>query len=281
MDCQAHSIDGKKIADSILSDVKQRVAKLAAKPGLAIILVGTDPASYIYVGLKEKASQFAGIAFEKYVLPESTGEQKILDKISELNGRTDINGILVQLPLPKGYVADKVVGAIDPMKDVDGFHPANLQALQQGRPGLVPGLAAGIVELVKSTGVRLPGKRAVIISNSQVFCQPIVFLLAGLGCAVEQVGSRDAGLAEKTSSADVIIVAIGRPKFVKKEMVKSGAIIIDVGYNRLNGKAVGDVDFSRVCESAGWVTPVPGGVGPMTVAMLLHNVLHAYELQRR
>lgn len=281
MTSQARAIDGKKIADAILLDVKGQVSRLSDKPGLAIILVGTDPASYIYVGLKERASQEAGIVFEKYLMPEKIGEQKVLEKISELNGRQDINGILVQLPLPKGYDTDRIISAIKPFKDVDGFHPENIQSQQQGRPGLVPGLAAGVVELVSNTREHLSGKKAVIISNSRIFYQPIAFLMEKLGCTVEHIAADDAGLSQQTLAADVIIVAIGRPRFIKKEMVKKGAIVIDVGYNRLNAKAVGDVDFSGVAEVANWITPVPGGVGPMTVAMLLKNVLRAYELQRQ
>jgi methylenetetrahydrofolate dehydrogenase (NADP+)/methenyltetrahydrofolate cyclohydrolase len=281
MNSQAKIIHGKKIADSVLRDVKQRVAKFSQKPGLAIILVGSDPASYIYVGLKERAAQQVGVALEKYLMPEQIGEQKVLDKIKELNGRPDINGILVQLPLPKGYDTDKVISAIQPIKDVDGFHPANIQSQLQGRPGLVPGLAAGVVELVKSTKSALSGKKTVIISNSRIFYQPIAFLMEKLGGRVGHVSPDDTALSEQARAADVIIVAIGRPRFVKKNMVKPGAIVIDVGYNRLNGKAVGDVDFTGVAEVADWITPVPGGVGPMTVAMLLQNVLRAYELQRQ
>ncbi len=278
---QAHIIDGKKIADSILTGVKKRVAGLSDKPGLAIILVGTDPASYIYVGLKEQAAQQVGVALDKYVMPEQVGEQKVFDKISVLNSRKDINGILVQLPLPKGYDTDKIISSILPIKDVDGFHPENIQSQQEGRLGLVPGLAEGIIELVRSTGESLAGKKIVIISNSKIFYQPLAQLFEKLGCSVGHVSADDTTLSELTSSADIIIVAIGRPRFVKKDMVKPGAIVIDVGYNRVNGKAVGDVDFGPVSEIAGWVTPVPGGVGPMTVAMLLKNVLRAYDLQRQ
>ncbi|MFH1207446.1 MAG: bifunctional 5,10-methylenetetrahydrofolate dehydrogenase/5,10-methenyltetrahydrofolate cyclohydrolase [Patescibacteria group bacterium] len=277
---RAHIIDGKKIADGVLQDVKRSVAKLSNKPGLAIILIGSDPASYIYVGLKEQAAQDVGIVIEKYVYPENIGEPKVMEKISELNGRKDINGILVQLPLPKGYGTDKIISAIKPIKDVDGFHPENIQSQQQGRPGLVPGLAAGIVELARSTGESLTEKKTVIISNSKIFYQPIALLMEKLGSRADHVSPDDIKLAEQTLAADVIIVAIGRPRFVKKEMVKPGAIVIDVGYNRLNGKAVGDVDFTDVSGVAGWITPVPGGVGPMTVSMLLQNVLRAYELQR-
>lgn len=280
MNSQAHIIDGKSIADGILSRVRLNVASLPTRPGLAIILVGTDPASYIYVGLKERASQQAGISFEKYVMPEGVGEQAILKKISELNERKDVHGILVQLPLPKGYDVDRVIGSIDPAKDVDGFHPENIKALQGGRPGLVPGLAEGILELVQSTGVSLSGTRAVIISNSKVFYQPIEWLLSARHCAVEHVGPDDPAVVKKVRSADIVIVAIGRARFIKKDMIKPGAIVIDVGYNRLNGKAVGDVDGDGVSEVAGWISPVPGGVGPVTVAMLLQNVVRAYELQR-
>ncbi|MFA6553200.1 MAG: bifunctional 5,10-methylenetetrahydrofolate dehydrogenase/5,10-methenyltetrahydrofolate cyclohydrolase, partial [Patescibacteria group bacterium] len=179
------------------------------------------------------------------------------------------------------YDTDKIISAIKPIKDVDGFHPANIQSQLHGRPGLVPGLAAGIVELVKNTGENLSGKKTVIISNSKVFYQPIEYMFSQVGCQVEHRGPDDAGLTEKIQSADIVIVAIGRPKFIKKEMMKKGVIVIDVGYNRLNGKAVGDVDFAGVAEVAGWITPVPGGVGPMTVAMLLQNVLRAYEIQRQ
>lgn len=276
---QARIIDGAKIAKKIRDKLKKQVSNLVQKPGLAIILVGSDPASYVYVGLKEQAAKEIGICFEKDYYQTSISQDVILHKISELNSRPDINGILVQFPLPKGFDENKIVQAINQEKDVDGFHPKNIANLLLGRPVIIPGLALGVVELLKSTKEKLKGKNAVVIAKGNVFSQPVSYLLKQNGLKVTITNPDSDKCLEITKQADVIIVAVGKAKFLIADMVKPGAIVIDVGYNRINNKAIGDVDFEPVSQKASWITPVPGGVGPMTVAMLLNNVLQAFQIQ--
>lgn len=277
----AHIIDGNAIALAIRNELKEKVARLADKPGLAIILVGDDAGSHMYVNLKEKAAEEAGIHFEKDYYPATISQDVVLSKIAELNERQDIHGILVQFPLPKGFDENKIVAAIKPEKDVDGFHPENIRLLMDEKPRLIPGLALGIVRLVESTKPVLSGMNATVVAKGDVFANPLKQLLQQNGASVAVVSPDASDCTELLQRADIVVVAIGKPKFLKAEMIKEGAVIIDVGYNRMNNKAVGDVDFESVKEKAGWITPVPGGVGPMTVAMLLNNVLRAYAIQTK
>jgi len=273
-------IDGKKIASGIKAELKKKIAKLPDKPGLAIILIGDDLGSHVYVGLKEKAAEEAGIYFEKYQFSESAAEEEVMSLIKKLNVNDSIHGIVVQFPLPANFSKENILTVMTPKKDVDGFHPENITRLLNGRPRLVPGLAAGVLRLIKSTGEQLAGKQAVVVTNSKVFSEPLGYLLKQEGVDTSACNSETSDCKHLTRQSDILAVAIGRPRFIRGEMIKQGAIIIDIGYNQVNGKAVGDVDFESVKEKAGWLTPVPGGVGPMTVAMLLNNVLNAYEIQK-
>ncbi|EKD32773.1 MAG: bifunctional 5,10-methylene-tetrahydrofolate dehydrogenase/5,10-methylene-tetrahydrofolate cyclohydrolase [uncultured bacterium] len=277
MPCQI--IDGSAIAKQIRDEVKEKIEQLPSKPGLAVILVGSDPASHVYVGLKEKACKEVGINSERYLYFATVDEIEILNKIEELNGRYDINGILVQLPLPS-QDENKIISAIDPSKDVDGFHPTNIESLKNGTQLLLPPTALGIMRLIEASGRPITGLKAVIIA-SEIFAAPIKILLADNGVASESIRADDPELAAKTKKADIVIVAIGRPNFIKAEMIQQGAIVIDVGTTRVGDKIVGDVERESVEKVAGWLTPVPGGVGPMTVAMLMANVLRSYEKQNK
>ncbi|MDD5039677.1 MAG: bifunctional 5,10-methylenetetrahydrofolate dehydrogenase/5,10-methenyltetrahydrofolate cyclohydrolase [Patescibacteria group bacterium] len=270
-------IDGRRTAAAIRRQLKQHVARLSGTPGLAIVLVGTDPASRTYVSLKEKAAREIGVHFEKYVFPATTPEKAVLKCIKELNARQDIHGIVVQFPLPRGLSKQTVIRTIAPEKDVDGFKPENITALLAGKPFVVPGLAAGIMQLLEGTGVRLAGMHAVVLANSKVFSVPLAYLLKQRGVAVTAFKPTAQALQRKAPTGDILIVAVGSPNLVTGKMVKPGALVVDVGYNRVQGRAIGDVDFASVKDVAGRITPVPGGVGPMTVAMLLKNVVSAYE----
>lgn len=274
----AKTIDGKNVARRITEEVAAELAKLGSTPGLAVILVGDDPASHLYVRLKEKACRDIGIAFEKLLFRADADEASVLRSLAALGGREDVDAILVQLPLPSHLDEDRIIAAIDPMKDVDGFHAENVRLLREGNPRIVPGLAAGILELIRSTGESLAGKTAVVIANSPAFYAPLEAALAAGGMTPSFAPPDDAGLADKTRAADVLIVAIGRAGFITGAMLKPGAIVIDVGTNRVDGKTVGDVDSASASAIAAHLTPVPGGVGPVTVAMLLRN---AVELCRR
>lgn len=274
-------LDGRAIGARIREKVKARVAQMAAKPGLAVLLVGDDPASHLYVSLKRKACEEAGIRFELFLYPADEPEAAILAKIEELNGRDDVTGILVQLPLPS-QDADRVIAHIHPNKDVDGFHRDNIRALAEGRPGIVSALALGIMKLIDEAVVGgVPKPQIAAIVGSNLFAEPLRYLLAEQKAFGERVDPDDAELAAKTKAADILIVGVGRPGLVTGDMVKPGAIVIDVGTTKIGTRVVGDVDASSVEPVAGALTPVPGGVGPMTVAMLLLNILKAAELQRR
>lgn len=264
-------IDGRSLAQTIREKVKTRVASLPQAPLLAIILVGEDPASKTYVGLKHRACEEAGILFEQYSYPAETDENVLLRKIDELNKRDDVTGILVQLPLPT-QDADRVVGAILPEKDVDGFHPENVRRLAAGTPGLVPPVHLGIMKLIEATGVEIREKNAVIISSA-LFAEPLVLLMRERGLFTQVVGPNTT-----IPVADILVTAVGRPGLIRE--VKPGSIIIDVGTTKVEGKIVGDVDRAAVENIAGWLSPVPGGSGPMTVAYLLLNVLRAHALQK-
>ncbi|MBI5037619.1 MAG: bifunctional 5,10-methylenetetrahydrofolate dehydrogenase/5,10-methenyltetrahydrofolate cyclohydrolase [Candidatus Kerfeldbacteria bacterium] len=275
-----HIIDGKKLAGEIRARLKTEIAALSAVPGLAIILVGDDPASHTYVGLKEKAAEDIGMHFERHMFPADTTQAALVKRINELNQRSDIHGIVVQLPLPgKSFDTDAIIQTIAPDKDVDGFHPTNIQALLAGNPRITPGLAEGIFRLIASTNESLPGKKAMIFANSPVFSNPLEYILNQHGIQTVSCapGVDDAIVVSR--QADIIVAVIGKPNFVTGEMVKDGAILIDVGFTKQNGQVSGDIAPSAVAK-ARWATPVPGGVGPMTVAMLLENVLHAFRLQQ-
>lgn len=264
-------IDGKKIAAEIRAEIKKEITELGIIPGVAVILVGADPASHLYVVLKEKAAAEVGIHFEKYLFFATEPEEKIIGKIQELNARPDIHGILVQLPLPSGYDENKIVASIDPKKDADGFHPENIKKLLSGEPEIIPPVISGILKLIESTGTGLVNKKIAILANSEILAKPLEKILSDND--VQTIIAPETLTTEITDS-DIVITALGRPKIITADAIKSDAILIDVGTTRLeDGKTVGDVDLESVKEKAGWITPVPGGVGPMTVAMLLKTVL--------
>jgi methylenetetrahydrofolate dehydrogenase (NADP+)/methenyltetrahydrofolate cyclohydrolase len=271
-------IDGKKIATEIRAKIKKEIAELGITPGLAAILVGADPASHLYVGLKERACAEVGIHFEKYLFFATEPEEKIIAKIEELNKRSDIHGIIVQLPLPSGYDESKIVATIDPEKDADGFHPANIAKLLIGESKIVPPVISGILKLIESTGIEMNNKKIAILANSEIFVKPLAEILKGNELTISIAPEDPLPL---TRDADIVITALGQPKIITGEMIKPGAILIDVGTTRMDdGTTVGDVDFVSASEKAGWITPVPGGVGPMTVAMLLQNVLDSAKQKR-
>ncbi|MBC1676423.1 bifunctional methylenetetrahydrofolate dehydrogenase/methenyltetrahydrofolate cyclohydrolase FolD [Listeria welshimeri] len=272
-------IDGKKLAKEIQERVTTEVAELAKidkKPGLAVVLVGDNQASHTYVRNKQKRTEEAGMKSVLIELPETVSEEKLLEVVEELNTDDTIHGILVQLPLPKHISEEKVIDTISYDKDVDGFHPVNVGNLFIGKDSFVPCTPAGIIELIKSTGTQIEGKRAVVIGRSNIVGKPVAQLLLNENATVTIAHSRTKNLPEVAKEADILVVATGLAKFVKKEYIKPGAIVIDVGMDRdENNKLCGDVDFDDVIEEAGFITPVPGGVGPMTITMLLANTLKA------
>lgn len=277
----ARIIDGKQLAQQIRNDiankVKERVAKGLSIPGLAVIQVGSDPASKIYVQNKQKACDEVGFVSFAYDFPQSTTEA-LLTLIDELNERKDVHGILVQLPLPDNIDKTKVLERIHPSKDVDGFHPYNIGHLLQRDPILRPCTPYGVVKMLQSTGVNLSGLNATVVGASSIVGRPMALELLLLGCTTTITHSRTIDLAKHVSNADIVVAGVGIANYVKGEWIKPGAIVIDVGINRLpNGKLAGDVEFETAVERAGWITPVPGGVGPMTVAMLMSNTLEACE----
>lgn len=267
----AELIDGKSIATQIRQETKQRIQDLQVRPGLGVILVGNDPASHCYVGLKQKACSEVGINSELYMYFATEPEEKIIAKIEELNQRPDIHGILVQLPLPN-HNEDRIIAAINPKKDVDGFHQENVKLLESGQPCLKPPLALGVMKLIEATGRPTENLQACIV-GSDILAKPIIHLLNERHVSSVVVRSNAIDLAEKTKTADILIVAVGQPGLIKGEMIKPGAIVIDIGTTKVNDKVIGDVDRLSVDPVAGWLTPVPGGVGPMTVAYLLVNTL--------
>ena len=278
----AHRIDGKQIAADLLNKVTRRVeARIAAgksAPGLAVVLVGNDPASSVYVGSKRKRCEETGVLSHSYDLPADTTEDELLALIDRLNNDPGVDGILVQLPLPKHIDADTVIERINPAKDVDGFHPYNLGRLAQRRPLLRPCTPRGVMTLLESTGQALAGLDAVVIGASNIVGRPMALELLMARCTVTICHSKTRDLAAKVAAADLVVAGVGIPAFVKGEWIKPGAIVIDVGINRLeDGRLVGDVEFAPAAERAGWITPVPGGVGPMTVATLLENTVDAAE----
>ena len=278
----AQIISGTQLASQIKSNVAQQISQYVAQgkraPGLAVILVGADPASQVYVGSKRKSCAEIGIASKSYDLPETTTEQALLELIEELNQDTEVNGILVQLPLPKHI--DKVIEQISPEKDVDGFDPHNVGRLCQRIPTLRACTPYGVMKLLETTGISFYGKHAVIVGASNIVGRPMALELLLAGCTVTVTHRFTEDLASHIRQADILVVAVGKPKFIKGEWIKEGAVVVDVGINRLEGKLVGDVEFDVAAQRASYITPVPGGVGPMTVAMLMQNTLSAYEKQQ-
>jgi methylenetetrahydrofolate dehydrogenase (NADP+)/methenyltetrahydrofolate cyclohydrolase len=278
-------IDGKKISAEIKAEIKKEIETIEKLddrvPGLAVVLVGENPASKVYVGSKEKTCKALGMHSEKYVLPEDTSEEELLNLIDKLNKKEEINGILVQLPLPKHIEEKKVIHAISPEKDVDGFHPENVGKLLIGDDTFKSCTPYGVMELLKRTGIEVMGKDVAIVGRSNIVGKPLAALLINESATVTVCHSRTKDLKEVTKRADIIIVAVGREKFLKEDMVKEGAVVIDVGINRdSEGKLCGDVDFEGVSKKASYITPVPGGVGPMTIAMLMKNTLKAYKMSK-
>ncbi|NLB15504.1 MAG: bifunctional methylenetetrahydrofolate dehydrogenase/methenyltetrahydrofolate cyclohydrolase FolD [Clostridiales bacterium] len=273
-------IDGKAISAAIRGEIAAEVAQMHQKPGLAVVIVGDDPASKVYVRNKHKACEDTGIYSEVHELSADTTQQELLALIDKLNADEKISGILVQLPLPKGLSEDEVIARIDPKKDVDAFSAINVGHIMLGDPIFLPCTPAGVMELLKRSGIEVKGKNCVVVGRSNIVGKPMAMLLLKADGTVTICHSKTRNLAEITAKADILIVAIGRAKFITADMVADGAIVIDVGMNRdENNKLCGDVDFDSVSEKASYITPVPGGVGPMTITMLLKNTIKAYKLQ--
>jgi len=274
-------IDGKQVSSHIKERIAAEVESLKSQtgkvPGLAVVLVGEDPASAVYVRNKNKTCDQLGFQSFSHNLPADTDPQTLLDLIRDLNNNEEVNGILVQLPLPKQIDEQQVLEAIDPKKDVDGFHPVNVGYLTSGIPSLVPCTPAGIMEMLDHYKIDIEGKRAVIIGRSNIVGKPMMLLLLQRHATVTVCHSRTQDLPGVAREADILVGAIGKPQFITKDFVKEGAVVIDVGINRVDGKLVGDVDFDAVAERCSYITPVPGGVGPMTIAMLMQNTLTAFK----
>lgn len=278
-------IDGKAISQQIKDELKEKAAQLKAEGTevtLAVIQVGADPASCVYVRNKKKGCEYIGINSLSYELPEETTQEELLALIGELNERKDVNGILVQLPLPGHIDEDTVIRAIDPLKDVDGFHPQSVGALSIGQPGFVSCTPAGIIQLLKRSGIEIAGKECVVLGRSNIVGKPMALLLLRENATVTIAHSKTKNLQEVTKRADILIVAVGKPKMITKEYVKEGAVVIDVGINRdAENKLCGDVDYENAAPVCSAITPVPGGVGPMTIAMLLNNCIESVGLQSK
>lgn len=279
----AEIINGKELAKNIKQSLKQEVDKLKEDgiiPKLAVILVGNDEASKVYVRNKSKACNKTGIEYEEYILEETTQMDELLSLIEKLNKRADISGILLQSPLPKHLDINVAFRAIDPSKDVDGFHPMNVGKLVLGQDTFVACTPYGVMRMLEAYNINIEGKNAVIIGRSNIVGKPLVQCLLSKNATVTVCHSRTKNIEEITQKADLIVAALGKANFVKEDMVKEGCVVIDVGINRLeNGKLVGDVDFEQVSKKASYITPVPGGVGPMTIAMLMENVVKAAKHQ--
>lgn len=275
-------IDGKVISAAVKERVKNEVSQLNEKGitvGLAVIIVGEDPASKIYVANKKKACEALGIISEEYALPESTTEKELLGLIDTLNAKKSINGILCQLPLPRHLDEKRIINAISPEKDVDAFHPVNVGRIMIGDYDFVPCTPAGIMEMLAYENIEIEGKRCVVIGRSNIVGKPMAMLLLHKNGTVTICHSKTRNLKEICLGADILVAAVGKAKFVTADMVKEGAVVIDVGMNRENGRLCGDVDFEAVKDKASAITPVPGGVGPMTIAMLMQNTLTAAKRQ--
>lgn len=277
----AKIIDGKRISEILREEtalsVKNRPEGIRV-PGLAVIIVGDNPASRVYVNNKKKACEICGFTSYEYALPENTAEKELLSLIDELNSRDDIDGILCQLPLPSHIDENKVIDAISPEKDVDGFSPVSTGNLVAGKPCFAPCTPAGVVEMLKYEGIEISGKHCVIVGRSNIVGKPAALLMLQNNATVTICHSRTKDLSEEVKRADIVIAAIGKPGFITEDMVKEGAVVIDVGINRLpTGKLTGDVNFENVKEKASYITPVPGGVGPMTITMLMKNTLLSWK----
>lgn len=279
----AQLIDGKAISAQVKEAVKEEVAALKAKGvsvGLAVVIVGDNPASRVYVNSKKKACEALGIHSEEYALPADTSEEELLRLVTELNQSKTVNGILVQLPLPRQIDEQKVIAAIDPTKDVDAFHAMNVGKIMLGDYDFLPCTPAGCMDLIHSTGVSVEGKHCVVVGRSNIVGKPMAMLLLHENGTVSICHSRTKNLKEMCLQADILVAAVGKPGLITADMIKPGAVVIDVGMNRLpDGKLCGDVDFAGVEPVAGYITPVPGGVGPMTIATLMRNTVTAAKLQ--
>lgn len=275
---------GKEVSARIKAELKTEVENLKKEginPGLAVIIVGEDPASQVYVRNKERACEECGIYSEKYALPAETTQEELLKLIDELNNKSSISGILVQLPVPKHIDEKTIINAIAPNKDVDAFHPVNVGKIMVGNYDFVPCTPAGVMELIKESGIDVSGKECVIVGRSNIVGKPQAMLLLHQNGTVTICHSKTKNLAEKTKNADILVAAVGIPNFIKGDMIKKGAVVIDVGINRLeNKKLCGDVEFESAEKVAGAITPVPGGVGPMTIAMLMKNTVKAAILNK-
>lgn len=277
---EAQIIDGKALALTIRAELAKKVATIPLKPNLAVVLVGNDEASLIYDRNKQKAAQAMGMDCEIYHLPENVAEYELLELISQLNNDIRVNGVLVQLPLPKHINTQNVLMQINSEKDVDGFNPYNVGLLQANSPkAMVPATPKGVLYILKHFCSDLSGKHAVIIGRSNIVGKPMAALLLNQNCTVTIVHSKTQNIEKIVQQADIVIAACGKPKVVKADWIKEGAFVVDVGINRVDGKIYGDVDFENVCKKASYITPVPGGVGPMTIAMLLENTFDAFIRQ--
>lgn len=281
----AQILSGKTVSQRIKEELAKEVVLLKEKginPGLAVIIVGDDPASRVYVNNKKKACEDLGIYSEEYAMPGETTEEELLKLIDELNSRKEISGILVQLPLPKHIDEKNVINAIDPKKDVDAFHPVNVGKIMVGDFDFVPCTPAGVMELIKESGIDVAGKDCVVVGRSNIVGKPQAMLLLHKNGTVTICHSKTKDLKEKTKNADILVAAVGIPNFITGDMIKPGAVVIDVGINRIAPKTlVGDVDFESAEKVAGAITPVPGGVGPMTIAMLMRNTIKAAEINNQ
>jgi len=279
-------IDGKKISQDVRDEIREKTLRLKEEkgivPGLAVVLVGDDPASQIYVRGKKNACGEVGFLSKEFRLPADTSETKLLDIIDKLNSDDEIHGFLVQLPVPEHIRTDAIIEAIDPRKDVDGFHPYNVGKLFSGNPYHRACTPAGIIELLDRYEIEIKGKEAVIVGRSNIVGKPLIMMLLERHATVTVCHTRTKDLPEVTRRAEILVAAAGKPEMIKGEMIRDGAAVIDVGINRLDtGKLVGDVAFADACEKASYITPVPGGVGPMTIAMLLKNTLNAASAQEK
>lgn len=278
----ANIIDGKAVSAAVKEQVRSEIERDKIKAGLAVIIVGNDSASRVYVNNKKKACEFCGIQSFEYALPEETSIEQLLELIDTLNKDANVNGILVQLPLPKQLDEKEVIARISPEKDVDAFHEINVGKIMIGNYSFLPCTPSGCMDLIHSTGVEVSGKECVVIGRSNIVGKPMAMLLLHENGTVTVCHSKTKNIAEVCRRADILVAAVGKPNFVTADMVKEGAVVIDVGINRLdNGKLCGDVKFDEVSEKAGWITPVPGGVGPMTIATLMKNTLTAAKLQQK
>ena len=279
----AKILSGKEVSARIKGELAEEVSALKQEgifPGLAVVIVGDDPASRVYVNSKKKACEELGIYSEEYALPGTAEPQELFRLIDQLNHKKEINGILVQLPLPKQFNEEEVIQAIDPKKDVDAFHPVNVGKIMVGNYDFVPCTPAGVMELIKESGISIEGKECVVVGRSNIVGKPQAMLLLHQNGTVTVCHSRTKNLRDTVKRADIVVAAVGKPKFITADMIKEGAVVIDVGINRIaEKKLVGDVDFEECEKVAGAITPVPGGVGPMTIAMLMKNTVKAAKIQ--